>query len=190
MFGLRPNVDGHVLPHDLPDMIAAHEANGAALLIGSNYDEGTELLPRDDARGPRGLARRRFGAEGDAIAKLYNGADNESATVAQDRILSRLRVRRVDARSADFRGAGRAGVCLSLYPLRPGIGADQGRRVPFGAELVYVFGTQARSIGRGPIATGNCPTRCKLSGRISLRPGIRTALVCRSGRATGSQRKT
>ena len=44
-FGLRPNVDGHVLPQDLPEMIAAHQANGAALMIGSNYDEGTELLP-------------------------------------------------------------------------------------------------------------------------------------------------
>ena len=36
MFGLRPNVGGHVLPHDLTDVIAAHEANGAALMVGSN----------------------------------------------------------------------------------------------------------------------------------------------------------
>jgi hypothetical protein len=36
VFGLRPNVGGHVLPHDLTDVIAAHEANGAALMVGSN----------------------------------------------------------------------------------------------------------------------------------------------------------
>ena len=41
-FGLRPNVDGHVLPQDLPDMIA-RQPNGTALMIGSNYDEGTQL---------------------------------------------------------------------------------------------------------------------------------------------------
>ena len=46
-FRLRPNVDRAILalPHDLPEMIAAHKTNGAALMIGSNYDEGDELLP-------------------------------------------------------------------------------------------------------------------------------------------------
>ena len=44
-FGLRPNVDGHVLPHDLPETIATDEGNGSALLIGANLNEGTVLLP-------------------------------------------------------------------------------------------------------------------------------------------------
>jgi para-nitrobenzyl esterase len=72
-FGLRPNVDGHVLPHDLPDVIAAHQANGAALMIGSNYDEGTELLPATTPDGLAATEQRRFGSQADAIAVLYPG---------------------------------------------------------------------------------------------------------------------
>ena len=54
-----------MLPHDLPDVVAAHEANGAELMIGSNYDEGTSFYPRrrlrawrrsyDDASAPRAM---------------------------------------------------------------------------------------------------------------------------------------
>ena len=87
-FGLRPNVDGHVLPHDLPEMITAGDANGAAMMIGANYDEGTELLRATTPEGLVALAHHRFGAEGDAIAALYTGADDESATAAQDRMQS------------------------------------------------------------------------------------------------------
>ena len=75
-FGLRPNVDGHVLPHDLPEMIATRDANAVAMMIGVNYDEGTELLrattPKAASVGPP----RRFGAEGDAVAALYTGTDD------------------------------------------------------------------------------------------------------------------
>jgi hypothetical protein len=72
-FGLRPNVDGHALPHDLPAVIAAYQANGAALMIGSNYDEGTELLPATTSDGLAATERRRFGSQADAIAALYRG---------------------------------------------------------------------------------------------------------------------
>jgi para-nitrobenzyl esterase len=140
-FGLRPNIDGHVLPHDLPDLIA-RQANGSALLIGSNYNEGTELLP---AATPEDLAasqRRRFGAAGDAIAKLYSGADNESAFVAQDRTLSDY------ASAASTREAeifSQRGAPAYVYRFtRPAPGSEPTKVGAFhSAELVYVFGTQA-----------------------------------------------
>ncbi len=140
-FGLRPNVDGHVLPHDLPDMIA-HEPNGAALLIGSNYDEETELLPPTTPEGLGAYARRRFGAEGDAIASLYTGTDAESAFVAQDRMLSDYAFA-ASTREADlFSKTGAPAYVYRFTRFAPGseptkVGAFHS------AELVYVFGTQA-----------------------------------------------
>lgn len=139
-FGLRPNVDGHLLPHDLPDMIA-RQANGAALLIGSNYDEGTELLPATTPEGLTAYERRRFGAEGDAIAKLYNGTDDKSAFVAQDRMLSDYAFAASTREAEIFTAHGPAYV-YRFTRFAPGseptkVGAFHS------AELVYVFGTQA-----------------------------------------------
>ena len=142
VFGLRPNVGGHVLPHDLPDVIAAHEANGAALMVGSNYDEGTELLPATTPEGLAALVRRRFGAQGDAIAKLYNGADSETATIAQDRMLSDY-VLAASAREAQaFAEPDKPAYVYRFTRLAPG--SDPIKVGAFhSAELAYVFGTQA-----------------------------------------------
>jgi carboxylesterase type B len=46
------------------------------------------LLPAITPEALGALERRLFGAEGDAVAKLYNGADAESANFAEDRMLS------------------------------------------------------------------------------------------------------
>ena len=140
-FGLRPNVDGHVLPHDLPEMIAAHESNGVALLIGSNYDEGTELLPPTTSEGLAALAHRRFGAEGDPIATLYAGAEEARATAAQDRMQSDYLLA-ASAREAEaFAAHGRSAYVYRFTRAAPGsdpieVGAFHS------AELAYVFGTQ------------------------------------------------
>jgi para-nitrobenzyl esterase len=141
-FGLRPNVDGRLLAHDLPEMIAAHKANGAALLIGSNYDEGTELLPSTTPEGLAAMERRRFGADGDAVAKLYNGTDTESADIAQDRMLSDY-VFAASMREAEaFAAHGAPAYVYRFTRFAPG--SDPLKVGAFhSAELVYVFGTEA-----------------------------------------------
>ena len=43
-------------------------------------------MPATTPEGLAAIVRRRFGAaQSDAIAKLYNGADSETATIAEDR---------------------------------------------------------------------------------------------------------
>jgi para-nitrobenzyl esterase len=141
-FGLRPNVDGHVLPHDLPEMIAAHKPNGTALMIGSNYDEGTELLPATTPDGLATLERRRFGAEGDAIAKLYVGVDKEGATAAQDRMLADYVFAASTREAQAFAESGAPAYAYRFTRLAPG--SDPIKVGAFhSAELAYVFGTQA-----------------------------------------------
>jgi para-nitrobenzyl esterase len=141
-FGLRPNVDGHALPHDLPEMIAAGDANGAAMMIGANYDEGTELLRATTPEGLVALAHHRFGAEGDAIAALYTGADDESATAAQDRMQSDYLLAASAREAQVFAEHGKPAYVYRFTRLAPG--SDPIKVGAFhSAELAYVFGTQA-----------------------------------------------
>ena len=141
-FGLRPNVDGQVLPHDLPEIIATGHGNGEAVLIGTNFDEGTELLQATTPEGLAALARRRFGAQGDAIAAIYHGTDGPSATSAQDRMQSDYLLA-ASAREAQVLAArGMPAYVYRFTRLAPGsdpiaVGAFHS------AELAYVFGTQA-----------------------------------------------
>jgi para-nitrobenzyl esterase len=141
-FGLRPNVDGHVLPRDLPETIATGQGNGESLLIGTNFDEGTELLPATTPDGLAALARRRFGAEGEAIAAIYHGMDGPSATSAQDRMQSDY-LMAASAREAQiFAARGMPAYTYRFTRLAPGsdpiaVGAFHS------AELAYVFGTLA-----------------------------------------------
>ncbi len=140
-FGLRPNVDGHVLPHDLPEMIATGQGNGEALLIGANLDEGTQLLPATTPDGLAALARRRFGAQGDTVAGLYAGTDAATATAAQDRMQSDY-VLAASAREALVIGT--QGHPAYVYRFtRTAPGSDPVKVGAFhSAELAYVFGTQ------------------------------------------------
>ncbi len=140
-FGLRPNVDGHILPQDMPAMIAGG-GNAAALLIGVNYDEGTELLPPTTPAGLAALARRRFAAEGAEVAARYSGADADDATAAQDRMQSDYLLA-ASAREAQVVAA--QGIPAFVYRfVRLAPGSDPIKVGAFhSAELVYVFGTQA-----------------------------------------------
>jgi para-nitrobenzyl esterase len=123
-------------------MIGAHQANGAALMIGSNYDEGTELLPTATPEGLAAMEQRRFGAEADAIAKLYRGVDQESATAAQDHMLSDY-VFTASAREAQaFVQSDKPAYVYRFTRFAPG--SDPIKVGVFhSAELAYVFGTQA-----------------------------------------------
>jgi para-nitrobenzyl esterase len=141
-FGLRPNVDGHVLPHDLPEMIASHHDNGADLLIGTNFDEGTELLPATTPDGLAALAHRRFVAQGDEVAKLYNGADADRATAAQDRMQSDYLLAASAREAQVYADRGQPAYVYRFTRLAPG--SDPIKVGAFhSAELAYVFGTQA-----------------------------------------------
>lgn len=140
-FGLRPNVDGHVLPHDLPEMIATGQGNGEALLIGTNLDEGTQLLPATTPDGLAALARRRFGAQGDAVAGLYAGTEAATATAAQDRMQSDYLLA---AAAREALVVAMQGHPAYLYRFtRTAPGSDPVKVGAFhSAELAYVFGTQ------------------------------------------------
>jgi para-nitrobenzyl esterase len=145
-FGLRPNIDGHVLPHDLPEIIATGQGNGETLLIGTNFDEGTELLPPTTPEGLAALARRRFGAQGDAIAEIYRGTDAPSATSAQDRMQSDYLMAASAREALVLAKQGKPAYAYRFTRLAPG--SDPIKVGAFhSAELAYVFGTQA-SIGR------------------------------------------
>jgi para-nitrobenzyl esterase len=141
-FAVRPNVDGHVLPHDLPEAIANNPGDTTALLIGTNYDEGTELLPPTTPEGLAALAHRRFGAQGDEIARLYSGADDDRAIAAQDRMQSDYLLA-ASAREAQlFVEQGKPAYVYRFTRLAPG--SDPIKVGAFhSAELAYVFGTQA-----------------------------------------------
>jgi para-nitrobenzyl esterase len=141
-FGLRPNVDGQVLPHDLPEVIATRHGDGTALLIGTNYDEGTELLPATTPEGLAALAHRRFGAQADQIAALYNGADDDRATSAQDRMQSDYLLAASVRQARLFAERGEPTYVYRFTRLAPG--SDPIKVGAFhSAELAYVFGTQA-----------------------------------------------
>ncbi len=141
-FGLRPNVDGHVLPHDLPETIATGQGNGAALLIGANYNEGTVLLPPTSPEALAALARQRFGAQGGEIAKLYSGTDDDSATAAQDRLQSDYLLAASARQALTFAKQGKPAYVYRFT--RPAPGSDPIKVGAFhSAELAYVFGTQA-----------------------------------------------
>jgi para-nitrobenzyl esterase len=141
-FGLRPNVDGHVLPRDLPETIATSEGNGTALLIGANLNEGTVLLPPTSPEALAAFARQSFGAQGDEIAKLYSGTDDDSATAARDRLQSDYLLAASARQALTFAQQGKPAHVYRFA--RPAPGSDPIKVGAFhSAELAYVFGTQA-----------------------------------------------
>ena len=141
-FGLRPNVDGHVLPHDLPETIAAHQGNGAALMIGANYNEGTVLFRR---RGPKAWRRRSGGASAPRATRSPSSTAGPTTTAPPPRrtvcratICSpRLRARRWPSRNRE-----KPAYVYRFTRFAPG--SDPIKVGAFhSAELAYVFGTQA-----------------------------------------------
>ena len=140
-YGLGPAIDGWILPRDTPEAIAAGQQNGVELMLGSVANEGTQLLPPGTPDSARAMTKRLFGAQADPITALYTLTDAETATVAQDQLLS------------DFGAAGdritagllaRQGHSAWVYNFdRAAPGSDPVKVGAFHcSELVYVFGTQ------------------------------------------------
>ena len=50
-YGLRPAIDGWVLPRNMPEAIATGQQNGTELLLGSVANEGIATVAPDHARG-------------------------------------------------------------------------------------------------------------------------------------------
>jgi para-nitrobenzyl esterase len=128
--------------HDLPETIATGQCNGTELLIGANYNEGTVLLPATSPEAMAALVHRRFGAQGEPIAKLYNSSDEGSATAAQDRLQSDYLIASSAREALAFADQSKPAYLYRFT--RPAPGSDPIKVGAFhSAELAYVFGTQA-----------------------------------------------
>lgn len=78
----RAIVDGYVLPQSVAEIFAAGRQNDVPLLLGSNADEGTSLVPQAvnlKAAGFTGGPRMRYGKLADQFLALYPAASDEQA---------------------------------------------------------------------------------------------------------------
>jgi hypothetical protein len=141
---------------------------GTALLIGSNDDEGTELLPPTKPEALGALECRRFGAECDAVAHLYNAADAESADVAEDRMLSDYVFAASTRESDAFAAQARRPISTASPGLRRALNQPKSGH-PTLPNLYMCLGPRTPPTYHGRMATGKCRIRCNAIGQISLR---------------------
>jgi para-nitrobenzyl esterase len=140
-YGLGAAIDGWVLPRDTPEAIAAGQHNGVELMLGSVANEGTELLPPTTPDGVRAITKRWFGTQADPINALYTLTDPETATTAQDQLLSDYGAASDRVTAGLFAREGHSAWVYSFNRAAPG--SDPVKVGAFHcAELVYVFGTQ------------------------------------------------
>ncbi|MGH9822911.1 MAG: carboxylesterase/lipase family protein [Blastocatellia bacterium] len=89
--GFGPAVDGWFLPDDPAVIFAAGKEHGVPLIIGSNHNEGTILLraiPMRNTQDYENYVKRAFGAEADAVLKLYPPSEGKDAMSIADRVFS------------------------------------------------------------------------------------------------------
>jgi para-nitrobenzyl esterase len=90
--GFGPAVDGWFLPDDPPAIFAAGKQHNVPLIIGSNHNEGTILLravgPMRTAQDYETYVKRSFGADADAVLKLYPASDGKDVMTVADRVFS------------------------------------------------------------------------------------------------------
>jgi para-nitrobenzyl esterase len=140
-YGLRPVIDGWVLPRDLPEAIATGQQNATELLLGSTANEGTQLLPPSKPEALRAMIKQWFGTQAEPIAALYTGTDPDTATVAEDQLLSDYVAAMARVTAGLFARQGHPAWVYSFNRAAPG--SDPVKVGAFHcAELVYVFGTQ------------------------------------------------
>jgi para-nitrobenzyl esterase len=140
-YGLRPVIDGWVLPRDTPEAIATGQYNGVELLLGSTANEGTQLLPPSKPEALRAMIKQWFGTQAEPIAALYTGTDPDTATVAEDQLLSDYVAAMARVTAGLFARQGHSAWVYSFNRAAPG--SDPVKVGAFHcAELVYVFGTQ------------------------------------------------
>jgi len=138
---LRPVIDGWILPRNTPDAIAAGQQNGTELLLGSVANEGTQLFPPTTPEALQAMIKQWFGTQADPIVALYTGTDPDTATVAQDQLMSDY-VGAMDRVAAGlFARQGHPAWVYSFNRAAPG--SDPVKVGAFHCgELAYVFGTQ------------------------------------------------
>jgi para-nitrobenzyl esterase len=142
-YGLRPVIDGWVLPRDTTEAIAKGQQNGTELLLGSTANEGTQLLPPTNPEALRAMIKQWFGTRADPIAALYTGTDPDpdTATVAEDQLLSNYAAATARVTAGLFARQGHPAWVYGFNRAAPG--SDPVKVGAFHcAELVYVFGTQ------------------------------------------------
>lgn len=89
--GFGPAVDGWFLPGDPAVIFAAGKQRGVPLIIGSNHNEGTILLgmtPMRNTQDYENYVKGAFGAEADAVLKLYPLSGGKDALSVADRVFS------------------------------------------------------------------------------------------------------
>jgi para-nitrobenzyl esterase len=140
-FGLRPVIDGWVLPGDTPEAIATGQQNATELLLGSTANEGTQLLPPTKPEALHAMIKQWFGTQAEPIAALYTGTDPDTATVAQDQLMSDYVAAMARVTAGLFTRQGHPAWVYSFNRAAPG--SDPVKVGAFHcAELAYVFGTQ------------------------------------------------
>ena len=140
-YGLNPVIDGWVLPRNMPEAIATGQHNGVEMMLGSVANEGTELLSPTTPDGVRAMTKRWFGPQADPINALYTLTDPETATVAEDQLLSDYSAAMDRVTAGLFARQGHSAWVYSFNRAAPG--SDPVKVGAFHcAELVYVFGTQ------------------------------------------------
>jgi para-nitrobenzyl esterase len=140
-YGLEAVIDGWVLPRDTPEAIATGQHNGVEMMLGSVANEGTELLSPTTPDGVRAMTKRWFGPQADPINALYTLTDPETATVAEDQLLSDYSAAMDRVTAGLFARQGHSAWVYSFNRAAPG--SDPVKVGAFHcAELVYVFGTQ------------------------------------------------
>jgi para-nitrobenzyl esterase len=140
-YGLGAAIDGWVLPRDTPETIATGQYNGVEVMLGSVANEGTELLPPATPDSVRAMTRRWFGPQSDPITALYTLTDPETATVAEDQLLSDYGAAMDRVTAGLLARQGHSAWVYSFNRAAPG--SDPVKVGAFHcSELVYVFGTQ------------------------------------------------
>ena len=141
-YGLQPAIDGWVLPRNIPEGIATGQQNGTELLLGSTANEGTQLLsPNTTPEALHAMIKQWFGTQAEPVAALYTGTDPDTATVAQDQLLSDYVAAMARVTAGLFARQGHPAWVYSFNRAAPG--SDPVKVGAFHcAELAYVFGTQ------------------------------------------------
>jgi para-nitrobenzyl esterase len=130
-----------VLPRNAFEIIAAGQQNGTDLMLGSTANEGSQLLSPTKPEALSAAITQWLGTQAESVANLYTGTDPDSATAAQDQLVSDY----VAAAARVTAGlSARQGHPAWVYSFnRAAPGSDPVKVGAFHCgELVYVFGTQ------------------------------------------------
>ena len=141
-YGLQPAIDGWVLPRNACPRPSRQDNRMARnLLLGSTANEGTQLLSPTTPEALRAMIKQWFGTQAEPVAALYTGTDPDSATVAQDQLVSDYVAAMARVTAGLLARQGHPAWVYSFNRAAPG--SDPVKVGAFHcAELVYVFGTQ------------------------------------------------